>query len=189
MNQQTHSGNGHNIQGKIVNVGEIPRTSSDLSIIVNALSKSLFNPSEDDFQSLATPFDPELKIRYNNVVRFRSFIDDYKGYVGKLAVIYQEFDEQSTNKTRIVLETIKIIYSTERNALLFKHRPKNDIEIIREHADDLIEAVEQCLMDRIRTSSNIQASSEAIDVSLKIVLIDAFIRCKILEEPTDNVAA
>lgn len=64
-----------------------------------------------------------------------------------------------------------------------KNGGREVIDVIRESADSIIDKVESTLLNEIRTSTNIEVSIDAINLSLQIVLIDAFIRCKILEEP------
>jgi hypothetical protein len=183
MAKQIHSGTGHNIDADNVFINSIPKISSDLTAVVNALGKKLFFPDIESDNEITTPFDPEKKIQYNNVIKFKAIIQNYKSYVGKLSSIYKEFDTQGTNKTHIVLENIKLAYIKEKAALLARNEGKQEIDVIRAAADNIIDNVEDTLLIEIKTSSNIETSSETINLSLQIVLIDAFIRCKILEEP------
>lgn len=184
MTEQNHYGSGHNINARDVFIDSIPKLTSDLTNVVNALSKRIFFSDIENDNDSTLPFDPEEKIRYNNIVRFKSIIDNYKSYVGKLSSIYDEFDSQGTSKTHFVLENIKLSYLKEKGSLIKMNNGREEIEIIRESADDIIERVEKNLLHEIKNSSNIEASSESINLSLQIVLIDAFIRCKILEKPS-----
>lgn len=182
MTAQFHSGRGHNISAGTVYIDSNPKLTSDLATVANILGKQLFLPNETN-DCISQAFSPALKISHNNVVRFRPIIDNYKSYVGKVYAIYAEFDSQGTNKTHIILENIKLCYLKEKAALLMDHPDRDEISVIRESADNLIDAVESALLNQIKTSSNLEISSEAISLSLQIILIDAFIRCKILEEP------
>lgn len=183
MAKQIHSGIGHNINADNVFINSIPKISSDLTAVVNALGKKIFFPDFESDNEITTPFDPEKKIKYNNIIKFKVIIENYKSYVGKLSSIYKEFDSQGTNKTHIVLENIKLAYIKEKAALLAINKGKKEIDVIRAAADNIIDRVENTLLTEVKTSSNIETSSETINLSLQIVLIDAFIRCKILEEP------
>ncbi len=183
MAKQIHSGSGHNIDADNVYINAIPKISSDLTTVVNALSKRLFFPDIENDNELKSAFNPEKKIKHNNVVKFKIIIDYYKLYVGKLSSIYKEFDSQGTNKTHIVLENIKLAYLKEKSDLISRNDGRQEMDVIRESADTIIDKVESTLLNVIKTSSNIETSSESINLSLQIVLIDAFIRCKILEEP------
>lgn len=183
MAKQNHSGSGHNIIANEVFINTIPKLTSDLTAVVNALSKKLFFPDTNGDKDLTAPFNPETKITHNNVVKFKVIIENYKSYVGKLSSLYKEFDNQGTSKTHLVLENIKLAYLKEKAKLLQRNNGREVIDVIRESADTLIENVENILLHEIKTSSNIETTAESINLSLQIVLIDAFIRCKILEEP------
>lgn len=62
MEEQIHSGTGHNISADNVFIKEIVKISSDLSAIVNALSKKLFFPDLENDNELKSAFDPEKKL-------------------------------------------------------------------------------------------------------------------------------
>ncbi len=188
MNEQNHSGSGDNINAaRDIFIDSIPRIASDLTAVVNVLSKKLFDNIVTEQKGLTSPFKIETKIQHNDIVRFKVIIDNYKFFVGKLYTIYKEFDNMGTNKTHIVLENIKLTYLKEKSTLLHKNQGLEEIDVIRNSADDLVEAVEASLLNEIRRSSNIESSVEFINLSLQVVLIDAFIRCKILEEPPKDV--
>ena len=82
------------------------------------------------------------------------------------------------------MENIKLAYLKQKSKLVSQDTAQSEIEIVRKSADVIIKSVEKALLAEVRGSSNIEVTSESINVSLQIVLIDAFIRCKILEEPT-----
>ncbi len=183
MAKQIHSGSGHNINAENVFINSIPKLASELTNVVNALSKKLFYPDIESDDEVSVPFNPEEKIKYNNIIKFKIIIDNYKLCVGKLSSIYKEFDSQGTNKTHIVLENIKLTYLKEKGTLILYNPNCSEIMVIRENADNLIQSVENYLLNEVKSSSNIIVPTESINLSLQIVLIDAFIRCKILEEP------
>ena len=188
MNEQNHSGSGHNINAnRDIFIDSIPRIASDLTTVVNVLGKKLFDNIAAEQKEVTSSFSIEAKIQYNDIVRFKVIIDNYKSFTGKLYTIYKEFDNMGTNKTHIVLENIKLTYLKEKATHLYKNQGLNEINVIRNSADDLIDAVEASLLNEIRRSSNIESSVEFINLSLQVVLIDAFIRCKILEEPPKDV--
>lgn len=189
MTSQNHNGSGHNVSAaRDVFIETLPKITSDLTTIVNILGKRLFLNDGIAENDVTASFNPIAKIDHNNVVKFKVILENYKMYVGKLTTIYGEFDNQGSNTTRIVLENIKLSYLKEKADRLSKNPGKDQMIVIRENADAIIEAVESTLVNQIKTSSNIETTSDTINISLQIVLIDAFIRCKILEEPTNAVA-
>ena len=59
------------------------------------------------------------------------------------------------------------------------------MENIKANADNIIDKIKYELWDVIENSSNvnIDLDYEVIDICLLIILVDAFMRCNILEEP------
>lgn len=158
----------------------IIKNPSALNIIIGELGSKIF-----DSQSVTEPIsapDPENKIRYNNVVRFRPIIEEYKVYQGRLNKIYEEIEKQGSTRKEFVLHNIKSAY------LIEKGKYNNDIEQIRANADNIIESVQAKLWEIIENSSNKSSDLpiEAIEISLYVILVDAFMRCSILEEPPQD---
>lgn len=120
----------------------------------------------------------EDKILYNNVIRFKPIIEEYAVYQGKLNKLYEEIEKQGSTKKEFVLQNIKTIYLKEKGKY-------DGIEDIRLHADTIIENVENELWKNIENSSNrvLDLPIEAVKLSLLIIMVDAFMRCNILEEP------
>lgn len=77
-----------------------------------------------------------------------------------------------------MLQNIKAIYLKEKG----KYK---DIDEIRVNADSIIENVENELWKIIENSNNPNSDLpiEAIKIGLLIIMVDAFMRCNILEEP------
>ena len=90
----------------------------------------------------------------------------------------EEIEKQGSTKKEFVLQNIKSIYLKEKGKY-------ENIEGIRANADIIIENVENQLWKIIENSSNpvLDLPIEAIKIGLLIILVDAFMRCNILEEP------
>ena len=56
----------------------------------------------------------------------------------------------------------------------------NELAIIQKNADNIFEEVENKILDIIDKN---KTNDENIAIALPIILVDAFMRCKILEEP------
>lgn len=188
MNQQIHSGSGDNIHaGRDVIYPDSQKIMSDLTTVLTELSKKMFDAdqSETDYQQKVI-VSPEDKILYNNVQRFKPIIEHYKMYIGKLNSLYSQFELQGTNKTHFVLENITIKYLNAKEVLKQKYPSMKEIELIRKYSDDLIDVVQENLVGEVKKSSNLEISIERINVAMQVVLIDAFIRCNILERPPED---
>lgn len=137
----------------------------------------------DQFKNLEVKnaFNAEDKIAYNCVRRNKLIIEEYRIYQGKLNSIFAELEELGSVKKNNLLRNIKQLYISAKNELLTDDQ---SIENVRQHADDLIDIVENKLCDIIEDSSNKMKllDIETITFGVKIVLVDAFLRCKILEE-------
>lgn len=157
----------------------IAKNPSALNVVIGSLGSKIFDKSDISEPSFAP--SPENKILYNNVISYKSIIEEYKIYQGKLNKIYEEIEKQGSTKKEYVLLNIKTTYLKEK-------RKYNSIEQIRENADKIIENVETELWKNIEQSSNINnhLPIEAIQISLYVILVDAFMRCNILEEPPKN---
>ena len=149
-------------------------------VIMQLGSMSLFDENNDDIQTAPSP---EEKITYNNIVDYRFIIEEYRVYQGRLNKIYQEIEKQGSLKKASIQMSIKSIYLKEKA----KYR---DFKEIQNNADRIIDSVKDQLLERfldqIKSESydaNENISIEAVNNSILIVVVDAFMNCQILEEP------
>ena len=149
---------------------------SALNVIVGFVGNRIFGDAIKEEPTNAP--DTEDKILYNNVILFKPVIEEYAVYQGKLNKLYEEIEKQGSTKKEFVLQNIKAIYLKEKGKY-------ENIEGIRANADIIIENVENQLWKIIENSSNpvLDLPIEAIKIGLLIILVDAFMRCNILEEP------
>jgi hypothetical protein len=149
---------------------------SALNTIVGFIGNRIFDNTITEEPTNAP--DTADKILYNNVILFKPVIEEYAVYHGKLNKLYEEIEKQGSTKKEFVLQNIKSIYLKEKGKY-------NYIEEIRANADIIIENVEKELWKIIENSSNpiSDLPIEAIKIGLLIIMVDAFMRCNILEEP------
>ncbi|MDD2656247.1 MAG: hypothetical protein PHQ18_01610 [Patescibacteria group bacterium] len=124
----------------------------------------------------------ETKILFNNVKRYESVIREFAPYQVKLNKIYEVIEKEGSTKKELVLHNIKRIY------LRVKSEYKN-IEEIRNNADIILDKVIETIWDNVDKAPNKldEFDQETIDFSLMIVIVDAFMRCNILEEPPKSI--
>ena len=105
-------------------------------------------------------------------------IREFAPYQVKLNKIYEVIEKEGSTKKELVLYNIKRIY------LRVKSEYK-DIEEIRNNADIILDKVIEIIWDNVDKAPNKldEFDQETIDFSLMIVIVDAFMRCNILEEP------
>lgn len=144
------------------------KVETNLANIVEILSKESL--SSVDSAPEINEFAIEEKIEFNDLVGVRSIIDDYKIFYSKLDSIYSEFDKQGKNKSFSVFQEIKRKYQ------ILKGTGISSAEIFYKIIDELISVV--------RESSNYSGLPfEEIQVCVDIIVVDAFVRCKIFENP------
>lgn len=126
--------------------------------------------------------NPDEKILYNNIIRYESIIREFAPYQGKLNKIYEEIEKEGSTKKALVLHNIKMLY----------HKVKKDypqMEDIKKNADSIFDKVIEKIWENIEVAPNKikEFDKETIEFSLMIVVVDAFMRCNILEEPPKAV--
>ena len=90
-------------------------------------------------------------------------------YHARIDNIYSEFDKQGVNKSISVLKSVQNIY------IINKELP---------NADDLFFKIIEGVMDKIEKSTNYETIPyDELELCVNILVVDAFIRCKIFENP------
>lgn len=153
--------------GKDIN---IVKMDSNLTIIINLLSQE--NLSVNTNPPNINTFEIERKIDFNKLTSIRSIFDEYKIYFSKINEKYKEFDKIGNNKSISVLSVIHNKY----------------IKLSTEISDpkDLFFAIIDSVVDTIINSKNyVSIPQEELEMCVYILVVDAFIRCKIFENPED----
>jgi hypothetical protein len=110
-------------------------------------------------------FEIDAKISFNEIDRHAGIIQKYSAYYGIIDPIYNEFESA---KKAALLESFNDLYLTN------KGRSKL--------SDEIWDEVESQLIERVNREANLDYSEE-LEWCVKIIMVDAFMRCKILEEP------
>jgi hypothetical protein len=194
MITQEHQGQGNNINvhGDVIiyNSSKYPTI---LAEIINILGERLLSTSDEPSKDviLMDKITPETdkinkKIRYNSVKRYKYIFNDYKIYQGKLSKIYAELDKQASKKKDILLKNINDFYLYAKGKYIQHNDIHSEQDIICQYSDDIIDNVKDALLKEIEKSSNLCQYGEIINIALITIILDAFIRCKILEDPTNG---
>lgn len=147
---------------------DIVKVDTNLANIINILSHENLDVNVERPQ--INSFQIEKKIEFNNLNSVKSIIDDYKIYYSKLDEKYREFDKQGANKSFSVLSKIRKEYFS------LSEKYDDSSEIFFKVIDNII--------DIISSSKNyIEIPYEELEMCVSIIVVDAFIRCKIFENP------
>ena len=141
-------------------------TETDLAIVVKALATNVKDWSKD---RRPIKYDIEKKIDFNHLEERRRLINDYKLYIGKLNAVYGEFVDHGTDCEFIILQNLSDMYSRylgqyESNALFDK---------IVDEARELA----------LNSRSAVDIPVDRVNICINVIVVDAFIRCRIFEDP------
>ena len=147
---------------------DIVKVDSNLATIINILSQE--NSSNIVDSPEINPFEILRKIEFNDLLSVQPTIDDYKIFYSKLDEKYKEFDKQGTNKSISVLSIIRSQY------IKLAGKISDSQELFFSIIDNIIEL--------IKNSKNyIEIPYEELEMCVSVLVVDAFIRCKIFKNP------
>jgi hypothetical protein len=147
---------------------DILKVDTNLAVIIGILaSENLGDCNESPEINM---FQIERKIEFNELSDVRDTIDDFKIYYHKLDEKYSEFNKEGTNKSLSVLNLIKsqyrkIVMENDDKSIVFYKIIDKIIEIIS------------------KSKNYIEIPYEELELCVYIIVVDAFIRCKIFENP------
>ena len=154
------------------------RNNSLLKTAINAISDINFEENSGP-ESETKPFNIDQKIRHNDIKRNKYVINEYKVFYPKINSLYKELENQGSFKKEKLLRNINNLYLRSKGKYITESHLQN--EQIRENADNIFEDVETELIELVKQDGDFY--HEDIVFGISIIMVDAFMRCKILEEP------
>ena len=143
----------------------------NLATIINILAEEDLDFKNTEINT--TVFVIEEKINYNNLNGVRELIDDYKIFSVKLDQKYVEFDRGGKNRSTSILQIIRKQYVKLRN------EKKDSEEIFYGVVENIIKIIEE-------SANYKKLPFEELEMCVDILVVDAFMRCKIFENPEEN---
>lgn len=155
------------IKFELGNEVDVLKLDSNLAMIINILAKEEWN---DDCRSEPVhKFEIDRKILHNQLNKAKHLIEEYCLYHGKVDSKYSVFDSMGSNKSNSVLAKIKREYIKAKDA---------------GSPDEVFFSVIEVLKDKVIESANYsQVPIDELELCIDILVVDAFIRCKIMESP------
>lgn len=147
-----------------------------LKIAINKISNIGLKKLKDS--DGAKTFNITKKLDYNKIIEKRRLINDLKVYYRKLNILYDELDSAGSLKKENLLDNIHHIYLDVSGRYIGSH--DDYMPIIKQHSDAIFEDVFDELLRLVDFGD---VTIEELSPSLRVVMVDAFMRCKILEEP------
>ena len=139
----------------------------------SSLGKIIIALADEDFENNENPniwdFAIEKKVLFNNLSTQKEFFRDYIIYIDILDKKYQEFDRSGKNTRLSILNVLHTIYRDLKNK-------ETDSTII-------FEKIISQLKEKILKNNLENITEELLMFSIQIIVTDAFVRCKIFENP------
>ena len=177
------------IKAELGNMPDCVRFNSDLTTIINILAEVKLDENEPlgninmfeiDHSAARGKmavrelivFKHNKKIEFNKLDIAASIIDDYKIFYNQVEKKYREFDKMGLNKSMLVLQSLKKMYI---DALLKNKYDNSDLLFV-----GLIDEVKEIV---INSSNYFDISKETLEACASLLVVDAFMRCKIFKNP------
>ena len=145
------------------------KISSDLAEIVSMIDVNMENTSNGI--SILNEYQIDKKIEHNSLNDMKDFIHEKAEFYGYLNTIYRTYFEQGKNKEKIVLSKVSSIYIKKKQECI------SSIDLYFKIFDE----VQKYVKDSLNYNSEI--TEDNLELCIHIILIDAFIKCKIFESP------
>jgi hypothetical protein len=149
---------------------------SMLKNAINAIS-NISLQSINKTESL-NAYNCKEKLNYNTVKDNFSLIQEYKVYNKKINILYDELELQGSLIKEKLLDIIEQLYLRVKGKYVLNS--EEPLEIIRQNSDNIINDIFNELYLQLENSNFFD---EDIVLGIRLIMVDAFIRCKILEEP------
>ena len=147
------------------------KVDSNLATIINILAEEDLDLKNTKINT--TTFVIEDKINYNDLNGVRELINDYKIFSVKLDQKYTEFDREGINRSTSILQIIRRQYIKLRN------EKKDSEEVFYGVVENIMKIIEESFNYRV-------LPFEELEMCVDILVVDAFMRCKIFENPEEN---
>ncbi len=139
---------------------------------INAIAETDFdNKNSEENQE---NFSIQAKMNHNSVKRWEPIITEYKVYQSKIDSLYNQLEQSGESfKKHKLLSIIQHTYLE----ILGEYKQETSQDSVQNNADNILDSVR----DKLMTISNNHEDNRFI--AIPIIMVDAFMRCKILERP------
>lgn len=146
---------------------------SNLAAIIGILSGH--DLTEISSGATSVPFNVDDKIKQNNLTLAAAVIEDFKIHHHRVDSIYGEFDLAGRNKSKSVLDSFRTTY----------------LKLATQYSgDELYHQIIERVTEKVKTSANYdKIPSDELELYVNVLAVDAFIRCKIFQEPKKKAHA
>lgn len=145
------------------------KTVANITYVLNLLAKEVYSDVVNKINF--NEFNINKKIEFNDLCKMKKSINDFKVYMGVMDRLYNDLNEHRPNGMKSVFNKLCSFYEDE--LLEDTVNMKKFLNIIKK------------TVNHVKGSSNYDNSipEEELELCVKIIVIDAFIKCKIFENP------
>jgi hypothetical protein len=152
-----------------------------LSSVIGSIANLDFD-SKNESLARKLAFKIDYKIKYNDLRRNRTLIEEYKVFYQKINTLYEELENQGSFKKQNLLRNVNALYLQVKGR--YVGASTDAMLVVRENADNIFEDIQDALILKMEKEGG--HVSEDIAFGTLVVIVDAFMRCKILEEPREE---
>lgn len=154
------------------------------SAVNSLLTEISLTPIAIESRKRSVPADVIIKVTYNNLQSQRFILSQYQAYSASIETSYESIDKNIPNgKTKVFMMLDNLYFKALSDIGLDPFFGEVDIELIREHSDNIIVKIIKGLKDFCYKSSNTPSDKESVEIGVNVIVAHAFVECRILENP------
>lgn len=147
---------------------------------INGIASLDFEELDNIGISEGESFGIDSKISFNQLKKTKPLVEEYAKFYTKINSLYVTLESEGSFKKEKLLRNIRLLYTKIKGRYL---NGSEDMSIVFSNADNIFEDIESELLDQV---VDLKGLSEDISFAIPIIMVDAFIRCKILEHPSSH---
>lgn len=145
-----------------------PPSETNIATLIKILGNEDLSPEAQT--GAPVPFGVDDKIQFNNLDVAAELVETYAIYQPRIDKMYASFDIAGKNRSTSVLGMFQATY------LKLKKAGKKD--------DDLFFEIIETVIEMAKSSSNHSPiSTEELELCIRVLAVDAFVRCRIFKNP------
>jgi len=134
-----------------------------------------------------SPGDIHRKISHNQLKKYKETVIKYGEYGFVIDKIYNSLNANRPRGVSRFLNSINNKYLVIKGDLTARFPDLEPMQVIQKQADYIIEYVLDDLeRDYLNSYTQDEVMQEDLEICLLVIVVDAFIRCEILEKPPEN---
>lgn len=146
------------------------KVDTNLAAIINILANE--NLGDVPMPLDINHFEIDRKVEFNNLQNARNTINLYKVYYSKLNEKYSEYDRLGNNRSLSIFNFLAKQYNN------FRREMQDDSDVFYSVINSVVETVQN-------SKNYVEIPYEELEMCACIIVVDAFIKCKIFKNPEE----